>query len=247
MTADDTQAQSLLSHLIELRTRLLRAAVALVLVFLALLPFANRLYAWLAQPLLDRLPAGGHLVAIEVASPFFTPVKLAFFAALALAMPYLLYQAWAFVAPGLYRNEKRLARPLLLAAVGLFYAGAAFAYFVVLPTVFAFLAKVTPDGVTMMTDIGHYLDFVLVVLFAFGASFEVPVAVVVLVLLGVVTPQQLSEMRGYVVVGIFVVAAVLTPPDAVSQLLLALPMMALYELGLLWARVLVRPAKKAPA
>jgi sec-independent protein translocase protein TatC len=239
--ADDLLPDSLIGHLLELRARLLRAVVALLLVFFALLPFANRLYSWLAKPLLATLPAGAHLVAIEVASPFFTPVKLAFFAALMLTMPFLLYQAWAFVAPGLYRHEKRMARPLLAAAVALFYLGCAFAYFLVLPMVFAFLNRVTPVGVTMMTDISHYLDFVLVMFVAFGTSFEVPVAVVILVLLGLVTPAQLSQARGYVIVGIFVVAAVLTPPDAISQLMLALPMMVLYELGLIAARLVARP------
>jgi len=242
MSGDDTGLpDSLIGHLLELRSRLLRAVVALLLVFFALLPFANRLYSWLAKPLLATLPVGTHLVAIEVASPFFTPVKLAFFAALMLAMPYLLYQAWAFVAPGLYRHEKRMARPLLAAAVGLFYLGCAFAYFLVLPMVFAFLNRVTPVGVTMMTDISHYLDFVLVMFVAFGTSFEVPVAVVILVLLRLVTPAQLAQARGYVIVGIFVVAAVLTPPDAISQLMLALPMMVLYELGLIAARLVARP------
>jgi len=241
----DAVPESLIGHLIELRERLLRAVIALLLVFFALLPFANRLYSWLAKPLLATLPAGSQLVAIEVASPFFTPVKLAFFAALMLAMPYLLYQAWAFVAPGLYRHEKRLARPLLAAAVALFYLGCAFAYFLVLPMVFAFLNRVTPAGVTMMTDISHYLDFVLVLFVAFGASFEVPVAVVILVLLRLVTPAQLAQARGYVTVGIFIIAAVITPPDAISQLLLAIPMLVLYELGLIAARLVARPRAAA--
>lgn len=245
---DEARPESLLAHLIELRARLLRASIALLLVFLALLPFANELYAWLAKPLLAKLPAGSHLVAIEVASPFFTPIKLAFFAALMLAMPYLLYQAWAFVAPGLYRHEKRMAKPLLVATVLLFYAGCAFAYFLVLPMVFGFLSKVTPEGVTMTTDISRYLDFVLVLFLAFGASFEVPVAVVVLVLLGLVTPAQLREARGYVIVGIFIIAAIITPPDAVSQLMLAIPMMILYEIGLVAARLVARrpPATDSP-
>lgn len=243
MSTEDARGESLLAHLIELRARLLRSSIALLLVFVALLPFANDLYAWLAQPLLAKLPAGSHLVAIEVASPFFTPIKLAFFAALMLAMPYLLYQAWAFVAPGLYRHEKRLAKPLLVATVLLFYAGCAFAFFLVLPMVFGFLNKVTPEGVTMTTDISRYLDFVLVLFLAFGASFEVPVAVVVLVLIGIVTPEQLREARGYVIVGIFIVAAIITPPDAVSQLMLAIPMMILYEIGLVAARMVARPPR----
>jgi sec-independent protein translocase protein TatC len=237
--ADDAGA-SLLDHMIELRARLLRAIAGLLLLFVALLPFANRLYAWLAQPLLDKLPAGGQLIAVEVASPFFAPLKLAFFVAVVVAMPWLLYQAWAFVAPGLYKREKRLALPLLASALALFYAGCAFAYFIVLPAVFAFLQKVTPAGVAMMTDINAYLDFVLVIFLAFGASFELPVALVILVLLGWVTPAQLREWRGYAIVGIFVVAAVITPPDVVSQLLLALPMVALYELGILAARAVTR-------
>lgn len=237
---------SLLEHLVELRARLLRGIAGLLLVFVALLPFANRLYALLAQPLLDKLPQGGQLIAIEVASPFFAPLKLAFFVALVVAMPWLLYQAWAFVAPGLYRREQRLALPLLASALVLFYAGCAFAYFLVLPTVFGFLAKVTPAGVAMMTDINAYLDFVLVIFLAFGASFELPVALVILVLLGWVTPTQLREWRGYAVVGIFVLAAVITPPDVVSQLLLAIPMCLLYEAGILAARLLgPRPADSA--
>jgi sec-independent protein translocase protein TatC len=234
---DGEVGSRLVGHLIELRSRLLRASGGLLLLLLALLPFANRLYAWLAQPLLDKLPAGGRLIATEVASPFFAPLKLAFCVALVASMPWLLYQMWAFVAPGLYKREKRLALPLLASALALFYAGCAFAYFIVLPAVFTFLNKVTPPGVAMMTDISAYLDFVLVIFLAFGVSFELPVALVILVLLGWVTPAQLREWRGYAIVGIFIVAAVLTPPDVVSQLLLALPMIALYELGIIAARM----------
>ena len=199
----------LFAHLIELRSRLIRALAGLMLVFVCLLPFANRLYGWFAQPLLDKLPKGGQLIAVEVASPFFAPLKLAFFVAVFAVMPWLLYQAWAFVAPGLYKREKRLAFPLLASALVLFYSGCAFAFYVVLPSVFGFLAKVTPDGVAMMTDINAYLDFVLVIFLAFGISFELPVALVILVLLGWVTPKQLSEWRGYAIVGIFIVAAVI--------------------------------------
>ena len=234
----------LIDHLIELRARLLRGVLGLVVVFVAFLPFANRLYAWLAQPLLAKLPAGGHLIATGVASPFFAPVKLAFFAALFVSVPWLLYQAWAFVAPGLYQREKKLALPLLVSAVSLFYAGCAFAYFLVLPAVFAFLTRVTPEGVAMMTDIQAYLDFVLVIFLAFGASFEVPVALVILALLGWVTPQQLRESRGYAVVGVFVVAAIITPPDVVSQLMLAIPMCILYEVGII-AAAWVAPKREA--
>ena len=238
MSAAEDGAGSLVAHLVELRSRLLRGVAGLLLVFVALLPFANRLYAWLAQPLLEKLPAGAQLIAVEVASPFFAPLKLAFFVAVVVAMPWLLYQAWAFVAPGLYQRERRLALPLLGSALALFYAGCAFAYFVVLPAVFGFLHSVTPEGVAMMTDINAYLDFVLVIFLAFGLSFELPVALVILALLGWVTPAQLREWRGYAVVGIFVVAALITPPDVVSQLMLAIPMVALYEGGILAAAML---------
>ncbi|HEY0505681.1 MAG TPA: twin-arginine translocase subunit TatC [Lysobacter sp.] len=226
----------LIDHLIELRARLLRAVVGLLVVFLALMPFAAQIYAALARPLLGALPETGQLVAVDPAGGFFVPLKLAFFAALLLAMPWLLYQAWAFVAPGLYHREKRLAMPLLVSAVALFYAGCAFAFFLVLPTVFGFLAKFTPDVVAMTPDIGKYLDFVLVIFLAFGASFELPVALVILVALGWVTPQQLKDARGYAIVGVFVIAAVITPPDVVSQLMLAIPMCLLYELGIIAAR-----------
>ncbi len=241
--AGDDSERPLIAHLLELRTRLLRGVVGLVLVLLCLLPFANKLYALLAQPLLDKLPKGGQLIATQVASPFFAPMKLAFFVALVVAMPWLLYQAWAFVAPGLYRREKRLALPLLSSALLLFYAGCAFAYFLVLPMVFGFLARVTPDGVAMMTDISSYLDFVLVLFLAFGLAFELPVALVILVLLGWVTPAQLREGRGYAVVGIFVIAAIVTPPDVISQLMLAIPMCLLYEAGILAASMVVPRAK----
>lgn len=245
MSFSPGQPETLMGHLLELRSRLLKGVVAVLLVFAALMPFANRIYAQLAAPLLSKLPAGGQLVAIEVASPFFTPVKLAFFCAVMLAMPVLIYQAWAFVAPGLYQQEKRMARPLLVAAVLLFYIGCAFAYFLVLPAVFGFLTAITPEGVAMMTDISRYLDFVLVIFLAFGLSFELPVAVVVLVLLGLVTPAQLREARGYVIVGVFILAAIITPPDVISQLMLAIPMCLLYELGIIAGALLKRPAQAA--
>ena len=244
----DTGAESsLMGHMLELRTRLMRALAGLMLALLVLLPFANKLYAWLAAPLLVKLaPVGGQLIAVQVASPFFTPLKLAFFTAALVTAPWLLYQAWAFVAPGLYQRERRLALPLLASSVTLFYAGCAFAYFVVLPAVFGFLTAIKPEGVAMMTDINAYLDFVLVIFLAFGASFQLPVALVILVLLGWVTPEQLREGRGYAVVGIFVLAALITPPDVVSQLLLAIPMCLLYEAGILASR-LVAPKPSDPA
>jgi len=231
---------SFLSHLVELRARLLRAVLAVLLAFIALVPFAEHLYAWLSAPLLAKLPAGAQMIAIDVASPFFTPLKLAFFVGLLAAMPVVLYQLWAFVAPGLYRNERRLAMPLLVSAVTLFYAGCAFACFLVLPLVFGFLTGIAPEGVAMMTDISRYLDFVLVLFLAFGFSFEVPVAVVILAALGVVDVAQLRQARSYVIVGAFVVAAIVTPPDVVSQLLLAIPMCLLYEAGIIAARLLAR-------
>jgi sec-independent protein translocase protein TatC len=242
-TGSDAEPR-LIDHLIELRARLLRAVVGLLVVFLALMPFAAEIYGALARPLLANLPASGQLVAVDPAGGFFVPMKVAFFAALLISVPWLLYQAWAFVAPGLYHREKRLAMPLLVSAVLLFYIGCAFAFFLVLPAVFGFLAKFTPDVVAMTPDIGKYLDFVLVIFLAFGASFELPVALVILVLLGWVTPQQLRESRGYAVVGVFVVAAVITPPDVVSQLMLAIPMCILYELGIVASRWL-KPREEA--
>lgn len=239
-SAETGTEQSLIGHLVELRARLLRAVLAVLAIFIALLPFANRIYTLLSEPLRAKLPAGTQMVAIDVASPFLTPIKLALFTALILAMPVVLYQLWAFVAPGLYRHEQKLARPLLVSAVLLFYVGCAFAYFLVLPAVFGFLTGVAPEGVAMMTDISRYLDFVLVLFLAFGFSFEVPVAVVILVLLGWVSVEQLRESRGYVIVGAFVVAAVITPPDVISQLMLAIPMCLLYEVGLLVARSIAR-------
>jgi sec-independent protein translocase protein TatC len=230
----------LLDHLLELRARLLRAAVGVIVAFVALMPFAAKLYTLLAHPLLKTLPNSGHLVATDPAGGFFVPMKLAFMTALFVTAPWLLYQAWAFVAPGLYKREKRVALPLLVSAVLLFYLGCAFAYFVVLPAAFGFLAKFTPEVVAQTPDIGKYLDFVSVIFLAFGASFELPVALVILVLLGWVTPAQLREWRGYAIVGIFVVAAVITPPDVVSQLMLAVPMCLLYEAGIVASRLVAK-------
>ena len=241
----DTKAppeESLIAHLLELRNRLLRAVLAVVVAFLAIVPFSDRLYTLISEPLLRSLPKGGQLIAIEVTSTFFVPVKLAFFAALMLAMPVVLYQLWSFVAPGLYDKEKRLARPILVAATLLFYTGCAFTYFLLLPVMFAYLSSTAPVGVAMMTDISHYLDFVLVMFLAGGVSFEVPVAVVIAVILGWVTPKQLSDWRGYVIVAIFIIAAIITPPDGLSQILLAVPMCLLYEAGVLMARIMRRRA-----
>lgn len=245
---DDNGAQGFLTHLVELRTRLLRAVAVVILLALALIPFGNRLYTAIAAPLLGKLPAGAQMIAIDPASPFFTPLKLSFFVALIIAMPFVLFQIWAFVAPGLYRREQKLAVPLLISSTLLFYLGCAFAYYLVLPTVFGFMQSVAPEGVAVMTDISLYLDFVLVIFLAFGVTFEVPVATVILVALGWVTVEQLRASRSYFVVAAFVIAAVLTPPDVVSQLLLAIPMCILYEIGILAARLVVSstPATDLP-
>lgn len=237
--ASDAQAESsLMEHLLELRTRLMRGLLGLAAVLVCFLPFTKKLYDHLALPLISQLPVGqvAQMIANDPTSGFFAPIKLAFFAALFVSAPWLLYQAWGFVAPGLYKHEKRLALPLLVSAILLFYAGCAFAYFLVLPGVFHALTVFTPDIVTIAPDPAKYLDFVLVIFLAFGVSFELPVALVIMALLGWVTPQQLREGRGYAVVGIFVVAAVITPPDVVSQLMLAIPMCLLYEAGIIAAQ-----------
>lgn len=230
----------LFDHLIELRSRLLRALTAVVLVVIVLIPFARSIYSALARPLMRQLPEGSGMVAIDVASPFLAPFKLVVLLALLLAMPIVLYQLWAFVAPGLYRHEKRLARPLLIMAVLLFYTGCAFAYFVVFPVVFAFFTAMAPAGVTVMTDISAYLDFVLMLFMAFGVAFQIPVVILVLVAVGVTTPAGLGKLRGYVVIGAFFFGMILTPPDVTSQTLLAVPALLLYELGIVLARLLVR-------
>ncbi|MBS0382779.1 MAG: twin-arginine translocase subunit TatC [Proteobacteria bacterium] len=237
--------QGLFSHLLELRSRLMKAIACVVIVLVCLVPFANRLYGWLAEPLVKRLPHGAHMIATQVASPFLTPLKFAFYIALFASMPVIVYQLWAFVSPGLYRHEKRLARPLLVASVLLFYCGCAFAYFLVLPAAFHFLTMVTPPGVEMMTDITHYLDFVMLVFFAFGLCFEIPVIQVIVAATGLVSLQKLKSWRRYAIVAAAAVAAIITPPDITSMLLLLVPMVILYEMGLVAVRVLVKP-KPAP-
>jgi sec-independent protein translocase protein TatC len=231
---------TLISHLLELRDRILRAFIAVIICFLPLAFFANDVFTFVAQPLIAQLPSDSSLIATSVVSPFMTPFKLAFFAGLFIAMPYVLYQAWAFVAPGLYKHEKRFAVPLLLSSIVLFYVGIVFAYFVVFPVMFDFFSNTTPTGVRMMTDIALYMDFVLTMFLCFGLAFEVPVIVVLLVLTRILTVEKLAAARGFVLIGIFVFAALLTPPDAISQTIMALPMYALYEGGLLMARLLVR-------
>jgi sec-independent protein translocase protein TatC len=227
--------QPFISHLIELRDRLLRIVLVVALVFLALVPFSNTLFSTLSGPLTAHLPEGSSMVAIEVASPFLTPFKLSLVLAVFIAMPFLLYQIWAFVAPGLYRQERRLVMPLMVSSTALFYAGAAFAYFVVFPLVFKFLTATAPEGVAVMTDISRYLDFVLTLFFAFGVAFEVPVVTVLLVWTGMVTQDDLRKKRPYIIVGAFVVGMLLTPPDIISQTLLAVPVLLLFELGIFFS------------
>ncbi|MCX7130227.1 MULTISPECIES: twin-arginine translocase subunit TatC [Aeromonas] len=232
--------QPLISHLVELRTRLLRSISAILIVFIALIYFSNNIYDFVAQPLLSQLPEGTSMIATDVATPFLTPIKLTLVVSFFVAIPYLLYQAWAFIAPGLYQHERRLIMPLVVSTALLFYAGMAFAYYVVFPLVFGFFTSTAPVGVTVATDIASYLDFVLTLFFAFGVAFEIPVATILLCWTGVTTPQNLKEKRPYVIVGVFVVGMLLTPPDVFSQTLLAIPMWALWEVGLFFARFYVK-------
>jgi sec-independent protein translocase protein TatC len=229
---------TLMSHLLELRDRLMKAMLGLLLAFIPCAIYANELFTLIAQPLLDKLPKGTSLIATSVVSPFMTPFKVAFYVGLFVAMPIVIYQIWAFVAPGLYRREKHFAVPLLVSSVILFYAGAVFAYFAVFTVMFSYLVGTAPTGVSYMPDMASYLDFVLTLFFAFGVAFEMPVAVVLLVITGLVNVDTLGKNRGYVIIGIFVVAAFLTPPDAISQCIMALPMWLLYEGGLVMARVM---------
>jgi sec-independent protein translocase protein TatC len=239
--------QPLISHLLELRDRLLRAIVGVLVVALPMMVYAKELYGWLAKPLIEKMPAGATMIATEVASPFMTPMKFAALLGFIVAIPWVLYQVWAFVAPGLYKSERRLVVPLLASSTVLFYAGVAFAYFLVLPTVFKFMVGIAPEGVSVMTDISKYLDFVLGMFLAFGFAFETPVALVLLVKTGFVTPAQLANNREYVFVGAFVVGAIFTPPDILSQFMLAVPVYLLYELGIVAARVMVPGSREVEA
>ena len=228
--------EGLLSHLLELRQRLLRMVLAIVIVFVLLTPFMQTLFNWLTLPLLAQLPADSSMIATQVASPFLTPFKFTFVAAIFLTAPYWLYQLWGFVAPGLYQSEKRFATPLIASSVVLFYLGALFAYFVVFPIVFGFFTRVAPEGVAVMTDITHYYDFVLALFFAFGVAFEIPIATMLLVKTGMVSVEKLKQYRPYVFLSCFVVGMMITPPDVISQTLLAVPMYILYEAGLFFAK-----------
>ncbi len=232
-----TPTESFISHLIELRNRLIRIVIGFVVVFFCLFPFANKIYALLAAPMLAKLPTGGQMIATAVTTPFFVPMKVAMMAAFVISLPHTLYQIWAFVAPGLYAHEKKLMVPVIVASCLLFITGMSFAYFAVFPVVFGFMVKSAPVGVAVMTDISQYLDFVMTLFMAFGTAFEVPIAVVLIVRFGWVTIAQLKEVRGYVIVGAFIIGAIFTPPDIISQFMLAVPLWLLYEAGILVAQL----------
>ncbi|SEL32223.1 Sec-independent protein translocase TatC [Colwellia chukchiensis] len=240
MSSTGTQSHTLFDHLLELRTRLLHAVVGVLVVFCSLIYFAQDIYQYVAQPLLKVMPAGTQMIATDVASPFFTPFKLTIVISIFVAMPYILYQLWSFIAPGLYKNEKRLIAPLMLGSTLLFYCGIAFAYYVVFPVVFAFFSSVAPDGVTIATDISSYLDFVLKLFFAFGVAFEIPIAIILMCWTGVTSPDNLRAKRPYIVVGAFVIGMLLTPPDIISQTMLAVPMLLLFEVGIIIASLYYR-------
>lgn len=236
----DEQVQPLIAHLTELRDRLLKSVLLVLLFFLGLFYFANDLYTYLSEPLTALLPEGTSMIATDVTSPFFAPFKLTLVVAIFAAIPFILHQAWSFIAPGLYQHEKRMAIPLLVSSVLLFYSGVAFAYFVVFPLIFGFFTSTGPDGVAMMTDISSYLNFVLKLFFAFGIVFEIPIATLLLIWSGATTVESLKEKRAYVIVGCFVVGMLLTPPDVISQTLLAMPMWLLFEVGIILGRIFVR-------
>jgi sec-independent protein translocase protein TatC len=235
-----SHSETFISHLIELRDRLLRAIVGLLVAFVCLFPFANDIYTLLAHPLLAKLPKGGQMIATAVTTPFFVPMKVAMLVAVVVSLPYTLYQIWAFVAPGLYQHEKRFAIPVIVLSTLLFLVGMAFAYFLVFPVVFGFITRTAPEGVAVMTDIGNYLDFVITLFLAFGLAFEVPVVVVMLVKLGMVSVATLKEIRSYVIVGAFVIGAIFTPPDVISQVMLAVPLWLLYEAGVFVSALMIR-------
>ena len=233
------QEQTFLEHLVELRSRLLKACLAVAVVLVVLLPFSRKLYEYLAAPLLGQLPQGSSMIAIDVASPFLAPFKLTLLLSLIIAIPIVMYQLWAFVAPALFQHEKRLAKPLLVSSVFLFYLGCAFAFFVVFPLVFGFMTRIAPEGVAVMTDINRYLDFVIALFLAFGIAFEVPIATIILVATGLTTTDKLAKARPYVVVGAFAIGMLLTPPDIISQTLLAIPMWILFEAGIVMCKILL--------
>ena len=244
-TEEELKEETLLSHLIELRSRLLKMGASILVVFLILAPFSDFIFRSIALPLMEQLPEGSTMIATQVASPFLTPFKTTMFAALFLSMPVVLYQVWGFTAPGLYKKEKRFAIPLLLSSIVLFYCGTVFAYFVVFPLMFAFFTSAAPTGVAVMTDIASYLDFVLVLFFAFGIAFEVPIATVVLVWSGLTSVETLAKNRAYVFLGAFIIGMLITPPDVISQTLLAVPVYLLYECGILLSKILTNKKEEA--
>jgi sec-independent protein translocase protein TatC len=237
----DEQEQTLMDHLVELRDRLLRMVLAILIVFLALFAFSEDIFTFAAQPLLGLMPEGTSMIATGVTSPFLVPFKLVLLLSVLLTVPYLLHQIWAFIAPGLYSHEKRMAVPLLISSVLLFYCGIAFAYFVIFPILFSFFIGIAPEGVAVMTDIGQYLDFIIAIFLAFGIAFEVPVATFLMIAAGVTSAQQLATKRPYIIIGAFVIGMLLTPPDVISQSLLAIPIWLLFELGLLASRLFLQP------
>lgn len=244
---DDQQAEggekqlTMIDHLVELRDRLLHMILAILIVFVALFTFSEEIFTLTAQPLLDLMPEGTSMIATGVTSPFLVPFKLVLLLSVLVTVPYLLHQVWAFVAPGLYQHEKKLALPLLISSVFLFYCGVAFAYFVIFPILFRFFIGISPEGVAVMTDIGQYLDFIIAIFFAFGIAFEVPVATFLLIAAGATTPEKLAKKRPYIIIGAFVVGMLLTPPDVISQTLLAVPILLLFELGLIMSRIFIKP------
>jgi sec-independent protein translocase protein TatC len=241
----DSDERPFLEHLLELRRRILNAVLTILVLFFPLYYFANDIYSWVAAPLLASLPSGSNMIATEVASPFVTPFKLSMYSALFMSMPVILHQAWAFISPGLYLREKRFAMPLLISSIVLYYLGMLFAYYLVFPVAFKFFASVTPIGVTMMTDINKYLDFAIGLFLAFGFAFEIPIATFLIVSTGLTTTEDLIAKRPYVIVGCFVVGAIFTPPDVISQVMLAVPMWMLFEVGVLFTRFAGRPPADA--
>lgn len=244
MTEDTSKTEPFISHLVELRNRLIWALGAVLLVFFCLLPFAGELYTWFATPLLDKLPEGSNMIAVDPHGTFFIPFKLAFASAFAIAIPYVLYQVWSFVAPGLYNKEKSIVLPLVVSSTVLFYLGIMFAYYVVFPLMFEFFAKMTPEGVALTPDIGSYMSFAISLFFAFGVAFEVPVAIVLLTRIGIISPQKIAEKRPYFILGAFVLAMLMTPPDPFSQIMMAVPVCLLFELGLFFAKRLEKMEQK---
>ncbi len=243
-SAESDQGQPLIDHLIELRTRILHSILSILVIFLPLFYFANDIYSYISEPLREFLPEGTTMIATEVASPFLTPFKLTLVLSIFIAMPFILHQIWSFIAPGLYSGEKKIALPLLTSSIILFYAGISFAFYVVFPLIFGFFTSAAPDGVTIMTDINRYLDFVLKLFFAFGLAFEIPIATILLVWTGATSVESLKKKRPYIIVGCFVMGMLLTPPDVISQILLAIPMWLLYEFGILFSQIIERRKKQ---